>query len=68
MLHRVDIVRTDVSEEHIPSIITAKSQRAMNNVSSNCFTLMMEAIRSAEIPVVKRATRRHIPEDDFLDG
>jgi hypothetical protein len=29
------------------------------------FTLMMEAIRSAETSVLARPTRRHIPEDGF---
>jgi hypothetical protein len=29
---------------------------------------VMEAIRSSETPVLKRATRRDIPEDDILHG
>jgi hypothetical protein len=30
------------------------------------FTLMLEAIRTSETSVLKRATRRHIPEDGIL--
>jgi hypothetical protein len=35
MLRRVDLVRTDVSEEHIPSIIRVKRINARNNVNRN---------------------------------
>jgi hypothetical protein len=31
-------------------------------------TLKMEAIRSSETPVNKISTRRHMPEDDVLQG
>jgi hypothetical protein len=32
------------------------------------FTLMMEAIRSSGTPILARATRRQIPEDDIFWG
>jgi hypothetical protein len=41
MLRHVTLVGTDVSEECIASIIRAKSQRATNNVSSNCSVLQL---------------------------
>jgi hypothetical protein len=31
-------------------------------------TLMMEALRSTEMPVIVRATERSIPEDGILHG
>jgi hypothetical protein len=52
MLRRVALVRTDGSEELNASIIKV--------------TLMMEALNSSETPVLTRATRRKIPEDDIL--
>jgi hypothetical protein len=60
MLRRVPLVRTDVSEKRIASII-----RVTSNVSSSpiLVTLMMEAIRSSETSILKRTTRRNIPED-----
>jgi hypothetical protein len=48
MLRRVDLVRTDVSEE-----------RNTSNIR-----VMMEALRSSEKPVLTRATRRNIPETE----
>jgi hypothetical protein len=59
----VAFVRTDISQERIVTIIKVTS-----NVPSSpiLVTLMMEAIRSAEMLVVTLATRRNIPKDDFL--
>jgi hypothetical protein len=53
----VAFVRSDVSEEGIFSII-----RVVLIVS----TLMMEAIGSSESSVLRRSTRRHIPEYGIL--
>jgi hypothetical protein len=36
--------------------------------SSILVTVMMEAIRSSETSVLTRATRRHVPEDGFLQS
>jgi hypothetical protein len=56
MWRRVDLVRTNVSEECMQPPARAGS----------CFadfsTLMMEAIRSSETSVHTRSTWRHIPE------
>jgi hypothetical protein len=54
MLHRVALVRTDVSEERTASIF---------RVTPIFVTLRMEAIRSFETSVLIRATRRNIREN-----
>jgi hypothetical protein len=74
MLRRVAVVRTDDSEECITSIIRVFLRRVLrllviaNFVPSSRIldTLMMEAIRFSETPVLKRATRRNIQEDGIL--
>jgi hypothetical protein len=53
LLRRVALVRTDVSEELVPS-------------SPIFATLMKEAPGSSETSVLTRATRRHNPEDTIL--
>jgi hypothetical protein len=59
MLHRVPLVRTDISEELSASIIRVPSSLIL-------VTLMMEALSSSETSVLTRATRRNIPEDGIL--
>jgi hypothetical protein len=71
MLRRVALVRTDVSEEHIISIIrvTGIVDLATANVVPSPLsfvTLMTEAIRYSETWILIRATRRNIPEDGIL--
>jgi hypothetical protein len=77
----VALIRIDVSEKRITSIISVKNERARNNVSSNyqpkhaanvvlssliLFTVMVKAIRSSEMSVLTRATRCHIQEDSII--
>jgi hypothetical protein len=53
-LRRVVLVRTDVSEERIASIISGFP-------SSSILVALMEAIVSSETSVLRRAARRNIP-------
>jgi hypothetical protein len=66
MLHRVALVRTDVSKERIASIIrvTRISELRMLAV---LITLMMEALRCSETSIPKTATFGDIPEDGILE-
>jgi hypothetical protein len=57
MLRRVDLVRTDVSEERSASFIS---------VARILVPLMKEVLRSSEMSVITRATRRNIPEATIL--
>jgi hypothetical protein len=73
MLRRDPLVRTDVCEERIVSIIRVTVFLpsmllllvTVNVVPSSpiLVALMMQAICSSEMPVFSRATHRHIPED-----
>jgi hypothetical protein len=66
MLRRAPLLRTNVSEERIISIIINKMLLVTGNVVPSSLiltTLMMEAIRSSKTSVLARATQRHIPED-----
>jgi hypothetical protein len=76
MLRRLVLVRTDVSEELIASIIRVtrisdvrKSYQYL--ITEACsekilVTLMIEAIRSSDAPALLRNTRRNISEDGIL--
>jgi hypothetical protein len=68
MLHPVALVRTDVSEEHITSIISSVLRLLVTaNVPSllSLATFMMGAVRSSETSVLTRATWHDIPEDSI---
>jgi hypothetical protein len=61
----VALVRTDISEERIASIIRMKRISGRVRSLLILFTLMMEAIPCSETSVLKNATQLHIPEDIF---
>jgi hypothetical protein len=66
MLRHVALVRTDVSEERIASIIIRLLVIANVPSSPILFTLMMEAIHSSDTSVLTRATLLNIPGDGIL--
>jgi hypothetical protein len=76
MLRHVALIRTDVLEEHITSIVRVTRIGMLGitlAVTSNwstpiLVTLMMGAIHSSETPVLTRATQCNIPEDCTLEA
>jgi hypothetical protein len=74
MLHRVALVRTDVSEKHIVSIINGFLRSMLRLIvtaivvrsSVILSTLIIQVIRSSETSVLTRARQRDIPEDGIL--
>jgi hypothetical protein len=60
------LVRTDVSEERIDSIIRVTSTANFVPGSPIPVTLIVKAIRFSELSVLTRATRRNVPEDGII--
>jgi hypothetical protein len=70
MLRRVALVRTNVSEEHMASLIRMTKIGELGTTLAVSLlilvTLLMHAIRSSETSALTRATCRNIPQDDIL--
>jgi hypothetical protein len=66
ILRRVALVRTDVSGNFLRSMRRLLVTANVVHSSPILVTLMMKALRSSEMSILKRVTRRNIPEDDIL--
>jgi hypothetical protein len=64
MLRRVDLVRIDVSAE--PSAFIIRVTDNIVPISQILVPLSMEVLGSSETSVLKRSTRRHIPDGGIL--